>query len=159
MADLASESDEIEMGGVIIFGVDGRFHEVMRFFKRQVRFANTQAAADTVDVRVHREGGASERELQNNGSRLAPNSFETQQPLAGFFEGQGFEKFKVQFSAFFRDLAQNLLNTRAFLVCQSGDANGCDHLIHWSISNFFPGGEFCGQRVERQIAIAVVGVL
>ncbi len=95
--------DEVEVGGVVGFGRKERLKVGVGVFDRHFFGAQAEAAGDPVDVGIYREGGAAQRELEDDGRRLRPHAVEPGEPGAGFFEGQAAQKFEVERAAFLGD--------------------------------------------------------
>lgn len=159
VADLATEPDDIEVGGVV--GIFGELccQVLMRFVGVHLRRAQSQPARDPVDVGVDRESRHAQREQQDDGGRLKADAFKLHQPVHRLLRIHFFKEIQVELPALLGDLAQGVLNARTLLVGQPGDADGLDDLGLLGIPHSLPGGEAGSQAIEGFIPVNVIGVL
>ncbi len=92
VANLPSQADDVQVRGVIRFGWEKRFEMRVGFFDGHFFGAQANPPGDAVNVRIHREGRASERKTQHDRRRFWANAVEFGQPGAGFLERQIFQE-------------------------------------------------------------------
>src|SRR5512140_1000580 len=80
VTDLAPEPDEVQVVGVVVFGLEQLFQPDMCLLDAHLEGPQPDSPRDAVDVRVYGEGGPVERELQNDCSGLRADAVKFCEP-------------------------------------------------------------------------------
>src|SRR5512136_955425 len=124
MAQLAPEANQVEVRRAVFFCREELCQYLVRFLHIHFWWAQADPPADPVNVCVDRKSRHAEGKDQNNRGCLRADSLEPGKPGARILNREIFEKIKVQSAGFLADLAQDGLDARTFLVCQSSSSNG-----------------------------------